>query len=325
MTRQPEPAAYWERTIAFARRNPPLFWCAAFLGLAALILGPLAAFPALDPRTVGGAPVWLKPFKFAVSISVYCLSLLWILQFLEGRDALVRRAGWIIAIVMVIETVAIFGQAARGRISHFNNTTALDGVIYNVMGGAIMTAFVVHVIVSVALLRQKASLPAAFRSSLNAALWITALGMAIAFLMTSPTAEQLELLKHGSKPEFIGAHTVGAPDGGPGIFLTGWSATGGDLRIGHFIGLHALQILPLFGWLISRKTLADGAQLRLVRAIGLSYLIFTVAVTVQALRGQPLLQPDAWTLLSFAVGFAPPLLAFVALARSQNRNPIGAN
>lgn len=324
MTRNPEPVLL-NRIQALARHNPPLFWSAALLGVAALILGPLAAFPALDPRTVGGAPVWLKPFKFAVSISVYCLSLLWILRFLQGRDVLVRRAGWIIAIVMLIETVAIFGQAARGRISHFNNTTLLDGVIYNIMGGAIMTAFVVHLIVSVALLRQKDGLPAAFRSSLNAALWITGLGMAIAFLMTSPTAEQLELLKNGSKPEFIGAHTVGAPDGGPGMFLTGWSATGGDLRIGHFVGLHALQILPLLGWFISRKSLAESAQLRLVRACGLGYLILTLAVTVQALRGQPLLAPDAWTLGSFALVFAPAAIALALGAIAPNRKPINAN
>lgn len=324
MTRTPA-SALFERATEFARRNPPLFWIALVLGLAALILGPLAAFPALDPRTVGGAPIWLKPFKFAVSISVYCASLLWILQFLQGRETLVRRAGWIIAIVMLIETVAIFGQAARGRISHFNNTTALDGIIYNVMGGAIMTAFVVHVIVSIALLRQKDGLPAPFRSSLNAALWITALGMAVAFLMTSPTADQLELLKNGRTPEFIGAHTVGAPDGGPGYFLTGWSATGGDLRIGHFVGLHALQILPLMGWLVSRRTPDESSQLRLVRASSLSYLILTVAVTVQALRGQPLLEPDAWTLLSFALAFAPAIIALVLRTSSPDRRTIRAN
>jgi hypothetical protein len=308
-----------------ARRNPPLFWTAAALGLSALILAPLAAFPTFDPRSIGGDPAWLKPFKFAVSIGVYCASLLWILQFLQRRETLVRRTGWIIAIVMWIEVVAIFGQAARGRISHFNNTTVLDGIIYNIMGGAIMTAFVVHVIVSIALLRQKEGLSPAFRSALNAALWITALGMAIAFLMTAPTAEQVAALKAGLQPEFMGAHTVGAPDGGAGILLTGWSATGGDLRVGHFVGLHALQALPLLGWFVSRQESSAMVQVRLVRAVSLSYLSLTLAVTVQALRGQPLLQPDAWTLGSFALALAPALIATLLSKKSPGRNPISAN
>lgn len=60
-------------------------------------------------------------------------------------------------------------------------------------------------------------------------------GMGLAYLMTGPTAAQLADFRG-----IAGAHTVGLADGGPGLPVLGWSTVGGDLRIPHFIGMHAL-------------------------------------------------------------------------------------
>ena len=49
------------------------------------------------------------------------------------------------------------------------------------------------------------------------------------------------------------SHTVGATDGGEGLPVVNWSRKYGDLRVAHFVGIHSLQALPLFGYFIARS------------------------------------------------------------------------
>jgi hypothetical protein len=121
-------------------------------------------------------------------------------------------------------------------------------------------------------------------------LLVTLLGMAEAVLMT---------VGLGTSPS--GGHTIGGADGGPGLPVTGWSTDHGDLRVGHFVGLHALQVLPILGFLLLRVPgLTERARTRLLRIAGAGYAGLLVLVTWQALRGQPLLAPDAITLAAGA-------------------------
>jgi hypothetical protein len=126
-------------------------------------------------------------------------------------------------------------------------------------------------------------------------------GMMVGFLMTLPTKAQLDV-PEGQAPTIIGAHSVGVADGGPGLPLVNWSTTGGDLRAGHFIGMHALQALPLLGFLLvlaSRRFARlrfDRVRARIVIVAGTAYAALTVLLVWQALRGQSIAHPDALTL-----------------------------
>ena len=101
--------------------------------------------------------------------------------------------------------------------------------------------------------------------------------------------------------------------------ITGWSLDHGDLRIGHFIGLHALQLLPLFAWGLLQFTNLDGrTRARLLNIAGATYTAVVVLLVWQAFRGQSLMQPDMLT-----IGAAALLIGVAATAVAVVLTPQG--
>jgi hypothetical protein len=259
-----------------------------------------------DARVLTGAPIWLKPWKFAVSFVLYAFTLAWMLSVLPRRSRFAEIAGVIIVGVAVIEMAVIVIQAARGTTSHYNRSTPLDAAMWSAMSISILVLFLAHLLIAViALIQRIPDRPARYAILLG--LGVSLLGMLAAVPMVTPTEAQM-------MQGVAGAHSVGVPDGGPGLPITGWSTTGGDLRIGHFVGLHALQALPLLAFLLARyggRRLDAVRRTRLILVAGGAYALLVTLLTWQALRAQPLLEPDALTLgaagalaLATAGGFA---------------------
>jgi hypothetical protein len=119
-----------------------------------------------------------------------------------------------------------------------------------------------------------------------------------------------------------GAHTVGAPDGGPGLPGTGWSREHGDLRVPHFLGLHAMQLLPLLAIALGRRRLSEKTRLRLTLTAAASYSALFAVLLWQALRGQPLVPADGLTIA--ALGFWLVLTAASVWATLPRRELIVA-
>ena len=198
----------------------------------------------VDPRVITGAPAWLKPLKFAISTAVYSLTLAWMFTFFSDRPHVRRVVGWTTAIVFVLEVSIIDAQAWRGTTSHFNVSTTLDTVLFSVMGIAILLQTLVSVAVAAALWRKRFTDPV-LGWALRLGMTLTIIGALSGSLMTRPTEAQLAAAREGGRMTTAGAHTVGGVDGSPGVPVTGWSRDHGDLRIAHFIGLHAIQTLAL--------------------------------------------------------------------------------
>lgn len=273
----------------FARRTWNLDPLLTGTGLAMLTLLPFTLLGLLvDERLVDGAPVWLKPAKFAASTGIYSLTLPWVLAALADWPRLRQGASTITAGVMVVEVGIIGVQAWRGAASHFNVSTPLDAVLFGIMGAGIAAQTIAAGAVAFALFRQRLSDPV-MATALRAGMLIAVLGASTGGLMTSPSRAQLALARETGRMDRSGGHTVGAVDGGAGLPGIGWSREHGDLRVPHFVGLHAVQALPLLAlWLRRRSPVhAD----RLMRVAAATYASVFGTALLQALLGQPLLGP----------------------------------
>ena len=266
--------------LADARRGHRGLYAFAF---ANAVLGPvLAVLAVVDDRVLLGAPLWVKPLKFAISTALYTGTLSWMLSRLRGRP--LRRTGWLITVALTAENAIIFGQAALGQRSHYNMDTPVSAALWQVMAVSIVLLWFATLAVALRFLREPGT-DRVTTAAVRLGLVVTLIGLLEGFLMANGLA-----------------HAVGVPDGGPGLPLVGWSTVGGDLRIAHFVGIHALQGLPLLAAALAAVGRLDElTRVRLVWVAAAAWTGLVLLLTGQALRAQPLLAPDALTLAGAAV------------------------
>lgn len=315
-------------TTTIARADRPLTalprpdrWHRPLLALTAgmLVVAVACAVLAIaDPREVLGQNAWFKPLKFSLSIAIYALTLAWLIGQVRRWRRAAEIGGTIVVIALVAEMVIIIGAAAAGTTSHFNVTTPLNTTLWSVMAGSIVVVWLVTLLIGIALAFNPTA-DAARNVAIRAGVALGLVGMAVAFFMTGPTAAQLSDFQG-----IAGAHAVGVPDGGPGLPFLGWSTEGGDLRVPHFVGMHALQFLPLAVIvleLFSRRVpaLRDVVvRRRVMLVLAAAYAAAILILTGQALSGQPVTAPSGTVLVAgLAVAVATPVAcgALVAGAR----------
>ena len=162
----------------------------------------------VDPRLITGAPAWLKPAKFAVSIALYTATLAWLFTLLPEWRRTRRIVGWATAAAMVTEMLIIGAQAWRGTTSHFNVATAFDGALFIVMGLAIVAQTVLSAAVAAALWKQRFG-DAALGWAVRLGLTLTIVGAFTGGFMTRPTGPQLAAARAGARMTIAGAHRRG--------------------------------------------------------------------------------------------------------------------
>jgi hypothetical protein len=243
-------------------RNKTLYyfgWVNIFGAIACLLL------MLFDDTTVLGINAWIKPLKFFLSITIYCWTMGWFLYYLNEPKK-VRYFNIMVLAVLIFEQAYVVYRAARGEQSHFNYSSAQAIILYSLMGVAITILVIWTGYFTYLFFRRS------FPELSASYVWGIRLGLLF-----------FEIFSLGAHiMASSGGHTVGAPDGGTGLPFVNWSRQYGDLRIAHFFGMHAMQLLPLYGFYISKSSKAT-------ILVSLIYCVLVSLVFIQALMGKPLL------------------------------------
>jgi len=212
-----------------------------------------------------GISAYIKPFKFFLSTTIFVWSMGWYSHYLD-KPAVVAAFTWTVIITLTFELVWITFKATQGELSHFNVSSSLNAFMFSMMGLAIsiMTLFTLYI--GILFFQSSYGLPAAY-------LWGIRLGI-LCFVIFA--------FQGGAMGSQL-SHTVGAADGGPGLPLLNWSTKVGDLRIAHFVGMHALQVLPLLGFYVINST-------RGIVVFSGIYFGLCMAVFIQAMMKLPLIR-----------------------------------
>lgn len=239
-------------------KSPLIFTGWIFL-IMSLVFGLLMQ---VDTAEILGVNRWVKPFKFGISGVVFNWTIAYVLPLFN-----LKRYGvfaWVLAMSMLVEIGIIIFQASQMETSHYNFTSALNAMLFAAMG----------ILVSIISLQVTYLWIASFVKKMDGAkLEQRAIQWGLSLMMLSFVGGGLMIA--------ASQHTVGAVDGGPGVPLLNWSVEAGDLRVMHFIGMHAIQLLLLLAFFVKKRIF--------ISIFGMSLLGLTVFTFIQAINGNPFL------------------------------------
>jgi hypothetical protein len=241
-------------------RNGTLFYYGLLCLVASIVFIILTKFTSTQ---VYGVNAWYKPFKFAFSTFLFVWAMAWYCYYLP--DFNIKLFNWSVMLLLGFEIVYIALQASKGQLSHYNLSTPIYSGLFSLMALAatLVTLYTAYIVV----LFFKYEFP----DLPNYYLWAIRFGI-ILFVIFS-----FEGFAMGSRLN----HSVGALNDNSNLFIVGWSKTVGDLRVSHFIGMHALQVLPLLSFYLLKNT-------KLTFGLSIIYGLLAMATLIQALQGRPI-------------------------------------
>lgn len=246
-------------------RNDTLFIFGSICLLLAIILISISLFSNLQ---VMGVNAWYKPIKFSLSTFFLAWAMAWFTYHVdEGLN--IKIFNWVFIISLGFEIIYIIIQAGKGQLSHFNLSTPTYQILYSLMAIAATVATLAVGYIGVLYFQKD------FPNLPDYYVWAIRIGILLFVIFA------FEGFVMGSKL----THTIGGKDGGSGLFFLNWSTQFGDPRIPHFIGMHALQVLPILAFYLLK-------DVKITLIIGGLYGLLAIWTLVLALQGKPIIRQN---------------------------------
>jgi hypothetical protein len=224
----------------------------AYGALMWLACGLTYIFSLNDARTLREVGIWVKPMKFMAATALFAWTTVWVAE-LANSACTHGHAYMGIATLLVVtsffEVAYITYQASQGAASHYNTSDSWHAFMFGLMA-----------IAAVGLTASQGWLAweiwqARGTSPLSVTTWGVIVGLILTFILST-----------------ISGFTLGGsqPPTGSGLPIVGWHLYK-DIRPSHFLGVHAQQLIPLWGIIVdrffgtySRQALAAGCSLYVI-------------------------------------------------------------
>lgn len=241
---------------------------------------------------------WRKPILFGFSAGLTAFSMAWLWVWLPPPRSRAAAAGAVLAAAALLAEVALIDlQCWRGRASHFNHDTALDGAIADAMNLLIagVTAFLVWLCVRFfrgSPQRDGEAMAGDVRLAARTGLILLVWSCALGFLATWHGERQIAA---GRPPELFGA--------------------AGVTKFAHGAVIHAIQWLPAIAWIAARRGLPAGRRGRLVRIGVVGSVLVAVASLLSVLQGRARFDPSPLPSVLFLAAAGCGIAILVGLGR----------
>ncbi len=222
-------------------------------GLMWLALGLTCLMSLSDARTLREVGIWVKPMKFMAATALFVWTTVWLSEW--ANPAVAQGHAYqgiclLIVLTSLFEVVYISYQASRGAASHYNTSDPFHAFMFGLMGLA-----------AVGLTASQAWLAWEIWSArgphgLSVTAWGVVVGLVFTFVLSTVSGFML------------GGHQ---PPAGQGLPLVGWHLHQ-DIRPAHFLGVHAQQLIPLWG-LIGERCFGSHA----LQALGAGSAVYVLA------------------------------------------------
>ena len=165
-----------------------------------------------DHTVITGAPVWVKPTKFAVSTGLYALSLVVIIRYTPIWKRTLRTIEFLTGLALMVEILLIDLQAARHTTSHFNVATPFDRNVFITMAVGIGVLWLSSLVLTVATFRTRYGSPS-WTLAVRYGMLLAVLGAGTGAFMAAPSRAQRQAARSTHHMTLSGSHPIGGVDG----------------------------------------------------------------------------------------------------------------